>query len=69
MTKLRALRTTVADLWRSSALIQGIMALTGFATICYLEIVNRQPSQVLAGLVGSMIGFYFGTKITQKPTT
>lgn len=66
MTRIHALGNTVADLWRSSALIQGIMALTGFGTICYLEIVSRAPSQVLAGLVGSMIGFYFGTKITQK---
>jgi len=63
---IRSLGATLADLWRSSALIQGIMALTGFGTICYLEIVSREPSQVLAGLVGSMIGFYFGTKISQK---
>ena len=66
MKSLRNLPATVGNLWRSSALIQGIMALTGFGTICYLEIVSRQPSQILAGLVGSMIGFYFGTKISQK---
>jgi len=66
MSLYRSVRTNVLDLWRSSALIQGIMALTGFGTICYLEIVSRAPSQVLAGLVGSMIGFYFGTKISQK---
>ena len=66
MTKLRYVASSIGDLWRSSALIQGIMALTGFGTICYLEIVSHAPSQVLAGLVGSMIGFYFGTKISQK---
>ncbi len=66
MNRLSRATSTVGDLWRSSALIQGIMALTGFFTICYLEIVGRNSSQVLAGLVGSMIGFYFGTKLTQK---
>lgn len=66
MTNLRELTHTAGDLWRSSALIQGIMALTGFFTICYLEIAGRNSSQILAGLVGSMIGYYFGTKLTQK---
>jgi len=66
MTKLRALGTTAADLWRSSALIQGIMALTGFTTICYLEIAGRPSSQVLGALVGAIVGYYFGTKTTQK---
>ena len=49
-------------LWRSSALIQGTMALMGFGTICYLDIAGRSSSQILAALVGSIIGFYFGTK-------
>jgi len=59
MIKLKQAATTVGDLWRSSALIQGIMALMGFATICYLEIVGRPPTQILAGLVGAIIGYYF----------
>jgi len=67
MTKLRALGTTVAALWRSSALIQGAMALMGFGTICYLEIAGRESSQILAALVGSIVGFYFGTKKVTAP--
>jgi len=59
-------RTTVADLWRSSALIQGIMALAGFFTICYLALVSQPIPEILAALVGSIIGYYFGTKTTQK---
>lgn len=66
MTKLRAAAATVADLWRSSALIQGAMALMGFGTICYLEIVGRSGSQILAALVGTIIGYYFGTKERTK---
>jgi len=66
MTKLRELTNTAGDLWRSSALIQGIMALTGFCTLCYLEIVGRPSSQVLGALVGAIVGYYFGTKTTQK---
>jgi len=52
----------ILDLWKSSTLIQGAMALMGFGTICYLEIAGRSSSQILAALVGSIIGFYFGTK-------
>lgn len=66
MTRLTQATATVGDLWRSSALIQGIMALTGFFTICYLEIAGRNSNPILAGFVGSMIGYYFGTKTTQR---
>jgi len=66
MNKLQAAATTVVDLWRSSALIQGAMALMGFGTICYLEIAGRSSSQILAALVGTIIGYYFGTKERTK---
>ena len=66
MTKLRSALATVADLWRSSALIQGIMALTGFGTICYLAIEGRPIPEILAALLGTIIGYYFGTKTTQR---
>lgn len=61
---IAAAKTTFLDLWRSSALIQGTMALAGFGTICYLEIVGRASSQILAALVGTIIGYYFGIKKT-----
>lgn len=50
------------DLWKSSALIQGIMALSVTLTICYMEATGRDVSPVLVGLVATIIGFYFGTK-------
>ncbi len=66
MNRLRYVQVSIGDLWRSSALIQGTMALTGFFTICYLCIVGRPVPEILAALVGSIIGYYFGTKTTQK---
>ena len=66
MTKLHSLTGSIGDLWRSSALIQGIMALTGFGTICYLSLVGRPIPEIIAALVGTIIGYYFGTKTTQK---
>jgi len=59
------MRDKFIDLWQSSALIQGTMALAGFGVICYLAIVGRPIPEILAALVGSIVGFYFGTKVTQ----
>ena len=64
---VKAAPTTLLDLWKSSALIQGIMALAGFGTICYLAIAGRAIPEILAALVGSIIGFYFGTKQRTTP--
>ncbi len=62
MNKLRELTTSVGDLWRSSALIQGTLALMFGATVCYLSIVGREIPGVLLALIGTIIGFYFGAK-------
>ena len=66
MNKLRELTNSAADLWRSSALIQGILALMFGATICYLEITGQRASEVIFALVGTIIGYYFGTKERTK---
>ncbi len=66
MIKLKAAVTTIADLWRSSALIQGILALMFGGTICYLAIQGREAPEVLFALVGTIIGYYFGTKERTK---
>ncbi len=60
------MRDKFLDLWQSSALIQGTMALAGFGVICYLSVVGRPVPEILAALVGSMIGYYFGTKKRQE---
>jgi len=59
------MRTKLIDLFKTSALIQGIMALAGFGIICYLAAVGRPIPEILAALVGTIVGYYFGTKTTQ----
>lgn len=61
------MRDKIVDLWKSSALIQGGMALAGWAVICYLSVVGRPIPEILAALVGTIVGYYFGTKKRQEP--
>jgi len=41
------------------------MALAGFGVICYLAVVGRPVPEILAAIVGTIVGYYFGTKTTQ----
>ena len=59
------MRDKLIDLFKTSALIQGAMALAGFGVICYLAIMGRPIPEILAALVGTIVGFYFGTKTKQ----
>jgi len=59
------MRDKLIDLFKTSALIQGAMALAGFGVICYLAIVGRPIPEILAALVGTIVGYYFGTKTKQ----
>ena len=61
------MRDRLVELFKTSALIQGLMALDGFAVICYLAIEGRPIPEILAALVGTMVGYYFGTKTRQQP--
>lgn len=56
------MRNKIVDLWKSSALIQGALALMFGATVCYLSIVGRDVPGVLLALIGTIIGFYFAAK-------
>jgi len=60
------MRSRFIDLWKSSALIQGTLAVMFGASICYLAITGREIPAVLVGIVGIIIGYYFGTKTTQS---
>jgi len=59
------MRDKFVDLWKSSTIVQGVMALAGFGVICYLAACERPVPEILAAMVGTMIGFYFGTKTQQ----
>lgn len=60
------MRDKLVELFRTSALIQGCMALAGFGAICYLAVVGRPIPEILAALVGTIVGYYFGTKTSQS---
>ena len=60
--------TKLIDLWKSSAIIQGALALMFGATVCYLAIAGRETPPVLIAMVGAIVGFYFGTKKRIQPT-
>lgn len=54
--------TTLIELWRSSALIQGVLACTSLGAIVYLAVRGQPIPDVLIGVVMAIIGFYFGSK-------
>jgi len=56
------MRDKFIDLLKTSALIQGIMALACTGAVIYLSVVGQPVPEVLVGLVMAIIGFYFGAK-------
>jgi len=50
------------DLFKSSAIIQGTMALLATGAIVYLAVTDRPIPEILAAFVGTIVGYYFGTK-------
>jgi len=60
------MRSRFIDLWKSSALIQGALALMFGGTICALALQGLELPGVLLTILGTVIGYYFGTKITQS---
>lgn len=56
------MRDKFIDLWKSSALVQGLMALSCTATIIYLSVVGQDVPEVLVGIVMTVVGYYFGAK-------
>ena len=62
MNVTRSVRTSVADLWRSSALIQGLLALLFAAAIVALALCGKPIPEILGAALMAIIGFYFGAK-------
>lgn len=59
------MREWFMEQWQSSSVIQGSMALACTLTMCYLFVVGREVPQILVGIVGTILGFYFRTKRDQ----
>ena len=51
-----------AELFRSSAVIQGTMALSCTGAIIYLAVTGTDVPEVLVVIVMATVGFYFGAK-------
>jgi len=56
------MKPKLIDLWRTSSLIQGALALITAAAIVYLAIAEKQIPEILVATLGTILGFYFGTK-------
>lgn len=50
------------QLWRTSSLVQGLMALLFAAAIVYLAVAQRPIPEALVGALMAVLGFYFGSK-------
>ena len=59
------MREQFVELFETSAIIQGSMALACTAAIIYLAVVGKDIPEVLVGIVMAVVGFYFGTKRAQ----
>lgn len=49
--------------------VQGVLALAMTAAIVYMSIIGTMPSEILAGLAGVAIGYYFSSKENDKDRT
>lgn len=58
------MRTKLLDLFASSAIIQGTMALGALGAVIYLAVTGQDVPEVLVGVLMAIVGFYFGTKVT-----
>ncbi len=50
------------ELFAESVILQGILAIMFGGTICYMYLVQIPVPQELVGLLGIIIGFFFGAK-------
>lgn len=60
------MRATFTELFLSSAIIQGVMALGAVGAVIFLAVTGREVPEVLNMIVMAIIGFYFGSKIQQR---
>lgn len=62
------MKKSFSDLWYESTIIQGAIALSSVGTVLYLYIASKPVPDFLLTLIGTIIGFYFGSKTTQRAT-
>jgi len=63
---IKTLPMLVYELFRTSALISGIIALSIIAAVGYLAVSGQEIPDTLSALATTIIGFYFGQKSMQR---
>lgn len=56
------------ELFQSSAVVQGVLAVMVVGAIIYQVATGQQPSETLVAIGGTVVGYYFGTKTSQAIT-
>lgn len=56
---------TLYDLFKSSAVVQALIALGTIATLCYLFVTTGDAPKELITIAALILGYYFGTKTQQ----
>lgn len=51
------------ELFKSSVIVQALIALVLLTTICYMYAVGRDVPDNLVTFFGVVLGFYFGSKV------
>lgn len=54
------------ELWKDSTIIQGTIALATVGVVLYLSIAGKPVPDFLYGLIGTIVGYYFGSKSNQQ---
>lgn len=57
---------TLVELFKSSVIVQALLALLFAVTLCYMLIAGMEVPVELVALEGTIIGYYFGTKTMQR---
>ena len=60
------MKQTFYELFKTSAVIQGIMALASLGAVIYMEVSGQDVAELLVGVLMVTVGFYFGTKNRQQ---
>jgi uncharacterized membrane protein YfcA len=55
----------IIELWRENSIIQGLIALGATGTAGYMYIIGKDVPESLIGIVGLIVGYYFGSKTAQ----
>lgn len=64
--KLLDLAVLLAEMWRESTIIQGLLTLSVIGVWLAMVFIEKQIPDAMNWVVGAVVGFYFGTKNTQS---